>query len=101
MTNFVKQMNPINKKAPCESREPFKVTVSITLSKDITVNLPNPGHFDNGNWISDRKEIMLEDVRTQIYLPDELLALISKYCNGHLKQDASGWNVDELEVIED
>lgn len=99
---------PWNQSTPIE--EPFAVTVSITMSKTFTINVPNPVHMEedeDGKYlVSDREPITEEDVRSQCYLPDEVLKLIaenkdfdSKFRN--VREDCSGWNVDECEVIED
>lgn len=71
-------------------QEPFQVTVSITMSKTMTVYKENPGHMEyeegRGTWVSDREPINEADVRLQHTLPDEKFP---------------DWHVDELEVIED
>ncbi len=71
-------------------QEPFQVTVSITMSKTMTVYKENPGHneYEEGRctWVSDREPINEADVRLQHTLPDEKFP---------------DWHVDELEVIED
>lgn len=98
---------PWNQVDPPE--EPFEVTVSITLSKTFTVNVPNPTHTevdeDGAYTVSDREPITEEDVRNQCYLPDEVLKLIAEgkefNSSNKLKQDCAGWSVDECEVIED
>lgn len=76
--------------------EPFQVTVSITMSKTFTVYKENPGHveYEEGRctWVSDRKPINEADVRLQHTLPDDALRSVG---------ELDGWNVDELEVIED
>lgn len=72
------------------AKEPFQVTVSITMSKTMTVYKENPGHIEYSEgkqtWVSDRKPITEADVRLQHTLPDE---------------EFKDWHVDELEVIED
>lgn len=71
-------------------QEPFQVTVSITMSKTMTVLKENPGHVEYGEggctWVSDRNPINEIDVRLQHTLPDEKFP---------------DWHVDELEIIED
>ena len=71
-------------------QEPFQVTVSITMSKTMTVFKENPGHieYEEGRctWVSDREPINEADVRLQYTLPDDKFP---------------DWHVDELEVIED
>ena len=71
-------------------QEPFQVTVSITMSKTMTVFKENPGHieYEEGRctWVSDREPINEADVRLQHILPDDKFP---------------DWHVDELEVIED
>ena len=71
-------------------QEPFQVTVSITMSKTMTVLKENPGHVEYGErgctWVSDRTPINETDVRLQHTLPDEKVP---------------DWHVDELEIIED
>ena len=71
-------------------QEPFQVTVSITMSKTMTVFKENPGHieYEEGRCtcISDREPINEADVRLQHTLPDDKFP---------------DWHVDELEVIED
>ena len=71
-------------------QEPFQVTVSITMSKTMTVYKENPGHieYEEGRytWVSDREPINETDVRLQHTLPDDKFP---------------DWHVDELEVIED
>ena len=71
-------------------QEPFQVTVSITMSKTMTVFKENPGHIEceegRCTWVSDRESINEADVRLQHTLPDDKFP---------------DWHVDELEVIED
>ena len=71
-------------------QEPFQVTVSITMSKTMTVFKENPGHleYEEGRCtrVSDREPINEADIRLQHTLPDDKF---------------SDWHVDELEVIED
>ena len=71
-------------------QEPFQVTVSITMSKTMTVFKENPGHIEykegRCTWVSDRESINEADVRLQYTLPDDKFP---------------DWHVDELEVIED
>lgn len=78
--------------------EPFQVTVSITMSKTMTVYKENPGHIEYSEgrqtWVSDRAPINEADVRLQHTLPDSLL-------EEQVDEDFRDWHVDELEVIED
>lgn len=85
------------------------VTVSITLSKTVDIDVLDDGYIErdeDGNkfFVSTREPITKEDVRKQVWLPDEILKLVSeeRLHNQHLfKKDCQDWVVDELEVIEE
>jgi len=78
--------------------EPYQVTVSITMSKTMTVYKEDPCFVDCAEGkvtlVSTRQKINEADVRLQHTLPDELLAKQED-------EDFKGWHVDELEVVED
>ena len=72
--------------------EPCRVMVSITLSKELTVDLIR--RYD--------REIDESDVRLYKYLPDEILrAVASKSDNiESMREDAADWDIDNVTVIE-
>ena len=78
--------------------EPYKVTVSITLSKTFTVDV-----------IKYEDRLVNEaDVRLQHFLPDEILKTISKIDTKYkkallnkMKSDASDWIVDDIAIVEE
>ena len=78
--------------------EPYKVTVSITLSKTFTVDVVK--HED--------RLVNEADVRLQHFLPDEILKTISKLDTKYkkallnkMKSDASDWIVDDIAIVEE
>lgn len=78
--------------------EPYKVTVSITLSKTFTVDVVK--HED--------RLVNETDVRLQHFLPDEILKTISKLDTKYkkallnkMKSDASDWIVDDIAIVEE
>ena len=78
--------------------EPYKVTVSITLSKTFTVDVIK--HED--------RLVNEADVRLQHFLPDEILKTISKIDTKYkkallnqMKSDASDWIVDDIAIVEE
>ena len=78
--------------------EPYKVTVSITLSKTFTVDVVK--HED--------RLVNEADVRLQHFLPDEILEIISKLDTKYkkallnkIKNDASDWIVDDISIVEE
>lgn len=78
--------------------EPYKVTVSITLSKTFTVDVVK--HED--------RLVNEADVRLQHFLPDEILKTISKIDTKYkkallnqIKSDASDWIVDDIAIVEE
>lgn len=78
--------------------EPYKVTVSITLSKTFTVDVVK--HED--------RLVNEADVRLQHFLPDEILKIISKLDTKYkkellsqIKSDASDWIVDDIAIVEE
>lgn len=78
--------------------EPYKVTVSITLSKTFTVDVVK--HED--------RLVNEVDVRLQHFLPDEILKTISKLDTKYkkallnkIKSDASDWIVDDIAIVEE
>lgn len=79
---------PYNEPRP----EPCRVMVSITLSKEFTIDLIR--RYD--------REIDESDVRLYKYLPDEILkAVASKSDNvGYMREDAADWDIDNITVME-
>lgn len=79
---------PYNEPRP----EPYRIMVSITLSKEFTIDLIR--RYD--------REIDESDVRLYKYLPDEILkAVASKFDNiENMREDAADWNIDNVTVIE-
>lgn len=78
--------------------EPYEVTVSMTLSKTFTIDVLK--HED--------RLINEGDVRLQRFLPDEILKLVSerdseykKIILDQMRNDASGWVVDEIAIVEE
>lgn len=78
--------------------EPYKVTVSITLSKTFTIDVVK--HED--------RLVNEADVRLQHFLPDEILKTISKLDTKYkkallnkMKSDASDWIVDDIAIVEE
>lgn len=78
--------------------EPYKVAVSITLSKTFTVDVIK--HED--------RLVNEADVRLQHFLPDEILKTISKLDTKYkkallnqMKSDASDWIVDDIAIVEE
>jgi hypothetical protein len=83
--------------------EEFQVTVSISMSKTLTVKVPNPGHWEGDKFISEKSPITEKDVRLEHYLPDEILDIISKgrKIDQLMVNDSKDWIVDELVVTEE
>jgi hypothetical protein len=83
--------------------EEFEVSVSITMSKTFTVKVPNPGHWENDKYISEKEPITEKDVRLEHFLPDEILSIVSKggKIDQLMKNDSKGWTVDEIAVVEE
>jgi hypothetical protein len=81
--------------------EPIEVTVSITLSKTFTINIPNR------YWEKEEDRhtcwITINDVKNSTHLPDEILDDVFKRKNidAFEANCAGNWNVDEIEVIEE
>lgn len=78
--------------------EPYKVTVSITLSKTFIVDVVK--HED--------RLVNEADVRLQHFLPDEILKTISKLDTKYkkallnkMKSDALDWIVDDIAIVEE
>ena len=78
--------------------EPYKVTISITLSKTFTIDVIK--HED--------RLVNEADVRLQHFLPDEILKIISKLDTKYkkellsqMKSDASDWIVDDISIVEE
>ena len=78
--------------------EPYKVTVSMTLSKTFTIDVIK--HED--------RLVNEADVRLQHFLPDEILKIISKLDTKYkkellsqMKSDASDWIVDDISIVEE
>ena len=86
--------------AKCEE---FEVSVNITMSKTFTVKVPNPGHWKNNKYISEKEPITEKDVRLEHFLPDEILNIVSKgnKIDQLMKNDSKGWTVDEIAVVEE
>ena len=73
--------------------EPYQVLVSVTLSKEFTINVTKS---------TDRK-VNEDDVRLEKWLPDDMLEAIANQDSEKIKymrEDAADWTVDELTVIE-
>ena len=77
--------------------EPHRVLVSITLSKEFTVDVLK----------TEDREVDESDVRLEKFLPDEILHAVShqddpklKMALENMKKDAADWVVDELTVME-
>ena len=89
--------------------EPFPVTVSITLSKTLTIDAENPGYWEkdeDGNkfFVSTREPITEKDVRCLKFLPDDILRLIATdkmMFPSTFKEDCEGWIVDDLTIVEE
>jgi hypothetical protein len=83
--------------------EEFQVTVSISMSKTLTVKVPNPGYWEGDKFISEKSPITEKDVRLEHYLPDEILDIISKgrKIDQLMVNDSKDWIVDELVVTEE
>lgn len=84
---------PYNEPLP----EPYQVLVSITLSKEFTINIVK----------SHDREIDEQDVRLETWLPDEILEAVANQDKpnkinslNRMKEDAADWTVDELTVME-
>ena len=78
--------------------EPYKVTVSMTLSKTFTIDVLK--HED--------RLVNEADVRLQYFLPDEILEMVSKPDTEYkkvvlslMKDDASDWTIDDIAIIEE
>ena len=78
--------------------EPYKVTVSMTLSKTFTIDVLK--HED--------RLVNEADVRLQYFLPDEILEMVSepdteykKVVLSLMKDDASDWTIDDIAIIEE
>ena len=77
--------------------EPYQVLVSITLSKEFTVDVLK----------TEDRDVDESDVRLEKFLPDEILNAVAHQGNPNLKmalenmkKDAADWVVDELTVME-
>ena len=78
---------PYNQPLP----EPYSVLVSMTFSKEFTINIINKGD----------RLINETDVRLEHFLPDEILDIVSKTGDiSRMQSDAADWDVDEIAVIE-
>ena len=80
---------PYNQPLP----EPHQVLVSITLSKEFTINVTKS---------TDRK-VNEDDVRLEKWLPDDMLEAIANQDSEKIKymrEDAADWVVDNLTVME-
>ena len=79
---------PYNEPRP----EPCRVMVSLTLSKEFTIDLIR--RYD--------REIDESDVRLYKYLPDEILkSVASKTSNiENMREDAADWDIDNITVME-
>ena len=78
--------------------EPYKVTVSMTLSKTFTIDVLK--HED--------RLVNEVDVRLQHFLPDEILKIVSKPDTEYkkallnqIKNDASDWIIDDIAIVEE
>lgn len=110
MNNYDYAIGSDNGEAPWnKEQQPKKVsvTVSMTISKDVEVELWDYEYDDEGN-IEYSPTDLEEAVQNQIYLPVEVSEIIrSKLTNIELDSikeildDTSNWNVDEFEVIPD
>ena len=77
--------------------EPYHVLVSITLSKEFTVDVLK----------TEDREVDESDVRLEKFLPDEILHAVAhqdypklRMALTNMKKDAADWVVDELTVME-
>jgi hypothetical protein len=77
--------------------EPHRVLVSITLSKEFTVDVLK----------TEDREVDESDVRLEKFLPDEILHAVAhqdypklRMALTNMKKDAADWVVDELTVME-
>ena len=78
--------------------EPYKVTVSMTLSKTFTIDV-----------LKHKDRLVNEvDVRLQHFLPDEILKIVSKPDTEYkkallnqIKNDASDWIIDDIAIVEE
>lgn len=82
---------PYNQPLP----EPHNVLVSMTISKEFTVNVTK----------SEDREVDESDVRLEKFLPDEILHAVAhqkdlKYPLTNMREDAADWVVDNITVIE-
>lgn len=79
---------PYNKPRP----EPCRVMVSITLSKELTIDLIR--RYD--------REIDESDVRLYKYLPDEILKSVALKTDNieNMREDAADWDIDNITVME-
>ena len=73
--------------------DPHRVFVSIILSKEFTIDITKDG------------EINETDVRLEKFLPDDILQAVANQENSGnslnlMKEDAAGWKVDNVTVIE-
>lgn len=73
--------------------DPHRVFVSIILSKEFTIDITKDG------------EINETDVRLEKFLPDDILQAVANQENSEnslnlMKEDAAGWKVDNVTVIE-
>ena len=61
--------------------EEFEVSVSITMSRTFTVKVPNPGHWENDKYISEKEPITEKDVRLEIlersYMYDNVIPMVT------------------------
>ena len=78
--------------------EPYKVTVSMTLSKTFTIDVLK--HED--------RLINEADIRLVYFLPDEILEMVSKPDTEYkkvvlnlMKNDASDWTIDDIAIVEE
>lgn len=76
--------------------EPYEVLVSVTLSKQFTVEVIK----------REDREIDENDIRLSHFLPDEILKVIARQNDDDkriikcMKEDAADWEVDNLVVME-
>lgn len=117
MSNYPIMSQIEESKAPWNQKEnpkrTIKVTVSITLSKTVEIEvsdytITDSGKDEDGNYFEtiDYSNCNLrEEVERQIYLPQEAGKIVSDYAYeaGYItttqESDLSNWNVDEFECI--
>lgn len=117
MNNYDYPMGADTKDAPWNEtenpEEEIEVTISITLSKTVKIKVTDYTKEVEWNEEENAKREVLnfddcnfkEAVEEQLWTPEDLERILTylpdnkSYAVHKIKEDLSGWNVDEIEVV--